>query len=67
MQAWCGARRRDDDCLACRPHRGGGYAFISNTILPALVDKGVSEADVQKILLDNPRRALTFTAPQALK
>jgi phosphotriesterase-related protein len=45
---------------------GGGYAYISSVILPGLKQKGVADADIQKILVDNPRRALTFAAPQPL-
>jgi phosphotriesterase-related protein len=44
---------------------GGGYAYISTTILPALKAKGVSDEKLRKLLIDNPRRVLTFVAPQA--
>jgi phosphotriesterase-related protein len=43
---------------------GGGYAYIAERILPALKAKGITDADIQKILVDNPRRVLTFVAPQ---
>jgi phosphotriesterase-related protein len=43
---------------------GGGYAYIAERIVPALKAKGISDADIQKIMVDNPRRALTFVAPQ---
>jgi len=32
------------------------YRHISEDVLPALRERGVSEADVQKMLVDNPRR-----------
>lgn len=43
---------------------GGGYAYISNMVAPALRAKGVSEAILRRILVDNPARLLTFVAPQ---
>ncbi|MGH9558354.1 MAG: phosphotriesterase family protein [Bryobacteraceae bacterium] len=44
---------------------GGGYTYISNIIIPGLKAKGVSDETIHKIMFDNPRRALTFVAPQA--
>jgi phosphotriesterase-related protein len=44
---------------------GGGYTYISNVILPGLRAKGISDETIRKIMVDNPRRALTFVAPQA--
>ena len=41
---------------------GKGYAHILNEIVPRMRTKGFSEADVEAILVDNPRRALTFDA-----
>jgi phosphotriesterase-related protein len=43
---------------------GGGYAYIATTIVPALRAKGISDETIRKILVDNPRRVLTFVAPQ---
>ncbi len=44
---------------------GGGYTYISTVILPGLRAKGVSDETIRKIMVDNPRRALTFVAPGA--
>ena len=44
---------------------GGGYTYISNIILPGLKAKGISDEAIRKIMVDNPRRVLTFVAPQA--
>jgi len=44
---------------------GGGYTYISNVILPGLKAKGISDETLRKIMVDNPRRVLTFVAPQA--
>jgi phosphotriesterase-related protein len=43
---------------------GGGYAYISSSVLPGLKAKGISEEKIRAILVDNPRRVLTFVAPQ---
>ena len=43
---------------------GGGYAYIATMIVPALRAKGISDETIRTILVDNPRRALTFVAPQ---
>lgn len=44
---------------------GGGYTYISNVILPGLKAKGISDETIRRIMVDNPRRMLTFVAPQA--
>lgn len=46
-----------------RRNGGGGYTYISTVIIPGLRARGISEADLRKLLVDNPRRALTFVAP----
>lgn len=45
---------------------GGGFDYISTAVMPALRAKGVSEETIRTILVDNPRRVLTFVAPQAV-
>ena len=47
-----------------RKNGGGGYTYISTVILPGLKAQGVADDAIRKILVDNPRRALTFAAPQ---
>jgi phosphotriesterase-related protein len=44
---------------------GGGYTYISERIVPALASLGVTPAEIETLLVDNPRRALTFVAPAA--
>lgn len=44
---------------------GGGFAFISTMVMPALKSLGVSDETIRRITVDNPRRVLTFVAPQA--
>ncbi|MGC4028407.1 MAG: TatD family hydrolase [Steroidobacteraceae bacterium] len=45
---------------------GGGFAYISNSLLPALKAQGVSEEAIHRMMVDNPRRVLTFVAPRPL-
>ena len=39
---------------------GKGYAHILNNIVPRMRARGFTEAQIHTILVDNPRRALTF-------
>jgi phosphotriesterase-related protein len=43
---------------------GGGYTYIATMIVPALKARGIGDETIRKILIDNPRRLLTFVAPQ---
>jgi phosphotriesterase-related protein len=43
---------------------GGGYTYISEVILPGLKAKGIRDETIRGIMVDNPRRVLTFVAPQ---
>ncbi|MCC6316622.1 MAG: TatD family hydrolase [Gemmatimonadaceae bacterium] len=43
---------------------GGGFAYISTMVVPALRKLGVTDETIHKILVENPRRVLTFVAPQ---
>ncbi len=45
---------------------GGGFGYLSRSVIPALRAKGVSEADIHRIMVENPRRVLTFAAPRSL-
>lgn len=44
---------------------GSGYTYINDVIVPGLKAKGVGDATIHEIMVDNPRRLLTFVAPQA--
>ncbi len=54
-----------DTCLKSQLVRygGDGYAHVLRTIVPQLRWCGLSQADVDTILIDNPRRALTWSKP----
>jgi phosphotriesterase-related protein len=48
-----------------RRNGGGGYTYIATVILPGLKAKGIGEETLRKIMVDNPRKALTFVAPES--
>ena len=46
-------------------HYGGtGYSFILETFLPHLRRIGVTEEDINQIVVENPKRLLTFAEPK---
>lgn len=47
-----------------KAYGGNGYAFISRYFLPALRRLGVGDKAIHMIMVDNPRRILTFTKPR---
>lgn len=48
-----------------KSYGGTGYAFILERFLPYLKHQGVTDAQIATLLVENPRRLLTFVAPQA--
>ncbi len=50
--------------IQLKTYGGLGFTYISDYFLPALRTMGVSEQDIHKMMVENPRRALTFTAPR---
>ena len=55
-----------DVCIKVHLKRygGNGYAFIFERVLPVLRNRGVTEEQINKLMVDNPRRILTFVEPQ---
>jgi phosphotriesterase-related protein len=53
--------------LQLKAFGGNGYSFIMEQFIPYLNRLGVTDAQVNTIMVDNPRRALTFVAPVAGK
>ena len=54
----------------CAKHRlvkygGHGYHYILGHVVPRMRARGLSSEAIDKILVDNPRDALTFVAPEA--
>ena len=48
-----------------KSYGGTGYAFILERLLPYLLRHGLTEAQISTLLVENPRRLLTFAAPQS--
>jgi len=46
--------------IGLRRYGGGGYSTLQELILPQLRARGVSEADILHVLVENPRRLLTI-------
>ena len=45
-------------------HGGHGYGYILSHLVPRMRDRGIDDDDIDRILVDNPRRALTFAEPR---
>jgi len=41
-------------------HGGHGYGHIHRTVLPRMLQRGFSQVEINQIMVDNPRRLLTF-------
>jgi phosphotriesterase-related protein len=46
-----------------RKYGGNGYAHLLENVLPILRTRGMTEATLRQLLVENPRRVLTFAAP----
>ncbi len=42
---------------------GGGYATLHKYVFPRLRQRGVSDADLQHVMVENPKRLLSFVEP----
>ena len=54
-----------DICANSQMHAHGGHGFdhLLRTFVPLLHDAGVGDADIETMLVDNPRRILAFQGP----
>ena len=43
-----------------RSYGGGGYSYILKNTVPEMLKKGMIEEQIHTILVENPKRALTF-------
>lgn len=49
-----------------KAYGGTGFSYVVEYFLPVLRELGVSDADIQKMMVENPRRVLTFVAPRPM-
>ena len=56
-----------DICTKTRlvTYGGLGYGHILNNVIPKMRRKGISEDQIQSMLVDNPKRVLTFASPKS--
>lgn len=47
-----------------KAYGGTGYAFLEEQFLPYLKRQGVTDAQIRQLVVDNPKRLLTLTAPR---
>ena len=47
-----------------KKYGGAGYTYIQETFLPYLKTLGVSESDIRRVMVENPKRLLTFAEPK---
>lgn len=45
---------------------GVGLTFVHGHLIPYLLKKGIHKIQIEKIMVQNPRRLLTFVTPQAM-
>ena len=43
-----------------RRYEGNGYTYLQSTFLPRLREAGVSDAEIDRLTIANPRRVLTI-------
>jgi phosphotriesterase-related protein len=43
-----------------RHYGGNGYTYLSETFLPRIRERGVSDADIDQMTISNPRRVLAI-------
>ena len=49
--------------IQLKSYGGGGYSYVLERFVPYLKRLGVSEAQIDTILVENPKRVLTFRTP----
>ena len=47
-----------------KKYGGTGYSFLQEKFLPEIRSRGVSEEHIQMMMVENPKRILTFVEPQ---
>jgi phosphotriesterase-related protein len=49
--------------MQLKKYGGRGYSYVVEFFLPELRRLGVTDAEIRKLMIENPRRILTFVAP----
>jgi phosphotriesterase-related protein len=52
--------------IELKKYGGSGYSYVMQFVLPELRRLGVSEPEIHKFMIENPRQVLAFVAPQPL-
>ncbi|MBV6522452.1 MAG: hypothetical protein MNPFHGCM_02600 [Gemmatimonadaceae bacterium] len=51
--------------MSLKSYGGTGYSFIEEQFLPYLKRQGITDAQIARIMVENPKRLLTFVAPRS--
>ena len=51
--------------ISLKAYGGLGYSFLQEEFLPRLKELGVTQAQIDKFMVENPKRILTFVAPES--
>lgn len=46
-----------------RAYGGPGFTFVTNSVLPYLRQEGVTDDEIRRLMIGNPRKVLTLVAP----
>ena len=50
--------------MQLKKYGGRGYSYVLEFFLPELRRMGVTDAQIDGLVVENPRRILTFVAPE---
>ena len=50
--------------IQLKSYGGTGYSFVVDRFLPHLRSLGVTNGQIDKLMVENPRQALTFVEPK---
>ena len=53
--------------MQMKPYGGTGFSFISERFLPELRSRGISEEHIQTMMVENPKRILTYVEPEGVE
>jgi phosphotriesterase-related protein len=50
-----------------KAYGGSGYSFVAEQFIPYLRRMGVTQEQITRMVVDNPRRLLTLARPEAVR